>query len=80
MQSTAVVANKKKNTTSYLSYYAHYEDGSASAFYKWNDQCLKDQCEMAETILSTDNVEQYQGKLLFFSIHRYFKSEWQFSC
>ena len=57
---------KKNNTTSYLSYYAHYEDGSASAFYKWNDQCLKDQCEMAETILNTDNVEQYQGKLLFF--------------
>ena len=57
----AQMKNLNKNLTSYLSYYSHNEDGSASAFYKWDDQCHQDQCAIAETILSTTNIEQHQG-------------------
>ena len=57
----AHMKNLNKNLTSYLSYYSHNEDGSASAFYKWDDQCHQDQCAIAETILSTNNIEQHQG-------------------
>ena len=59
----AQMKNLNKNLTSYLSYYSHNEDGSASAFYKWDDQCHQDQCAIAETILGTTNIEQHQGAI-----------------
>ena len=52
----------QESKPAYLSYYTYHDDDSACSIYKWNDQCVFDQCRMAQTILKHDQVELVQEK------------------
>ena len=50
----------QESKPAYLSYYTYHDDDSACSIYKWNDQCVTDQCRVAQTILKQDQVEKIQ--------------------
>ena len=53
--------NLGQKIQTYLSYYSHYEDESATAYYDWTNQCHNDRCSLAKTILSA-NQNNLAGK------------------
>ena len=52
----------QESKPAYLNYYNYHDDQSACSIYKWNDQCVFDQCRMAQTILKHDQIELVQEK------------------
>jgi hypothetical protein len=45
----------------FISYYAFHDD-YACAYYKWDDQCFSDKCQLATSLSMHDGIEQHQGK------------------
>ncbi len=43
----------------YVSYYAFHEDSSC-AYYRWDDQCIQDRCQMASLLGTHDDLEKQQ--------------------
>ena len=61
-QNTNLTDMIQESKPAYLNYYNYHDDQSACSIYKWNDQCVFDQCRMAQTILKHDQIELVQEK------------------
>lgn len=53
---------ENREFAAYVSLHEHKEDGSATTFYKWNDQCPIDSCAFASSVFSYQEFEVYESQ------------------